>query len=108
MVSTSHTNIHKPIIHLNVLGVKRDIKATKYNEKLCLLDHHDSRRIKQLTIPQAIIEASLIQGRRDGMTISEMKHFMTHSFDIRRGAQHSEGVEKSQKIYRADWRTAQI
>ena len=41
-----------------------------------------SSRFKQHTIPRVIIEASLIQGCQDGMTILEMKLFMTHSIDI--------------------------
>ena len=48
-------------------------------EKLCLLDHQDSKLIKQRTMQQAITEANSTQDLKDGMIILEMNHFMMHS-----------------------------
>lgn len=39
-------------------------------------------QIRQRTMQQAITGVNSTQGLQDGIIISEMKHFMTHSIDI--------------------------
>ncbi len=51
-------------------------------QKSCLLDHPDLKQIRLHRMQPATIDANLTQDLQDGMIISEMRLFMTHSIDI--------------------------